>query len=79
MIKILVIGSGFDKSHGLKTRYVEFLEWFGYISSSYNLDSYGGLITVTEEQRREYYEVKLNQPKEFKKVIDFKIVFGLFF
>lgn len=78
MIKILVIGNGFDKAHGLKTGYDDFLEWIQYIGGAYDADIVGGLVKVTTEQLKESREFRQKYPAAFQEFLDYKENFWIY-
>lgn len=69
MIKILVIGNGFDKAHGLKTGYGDFLNWVTCISAG-EIYRKNRVLTITEDELQEYEDFRVNNPKEFKETVE---------
>lgn len=69
MTKILVIGNGFDKAHGLKTGYGDFLDWISYICTEKDVRVRNGKIKITTEQRHESGMFRKDNPNEFDECV----------
>ena len=72
LVKILVIGNGFDKAHGLKTGYGDFLKWTQYIIGNYDPKIRSGELSITREELQESMDICKDYPEVFQEIIENK-------
>lgn len=70
MVKILVIGNGFDLAHGLKTGYVDFLKWIQYIIGNDDPKIRSGELPITKEELLESTNIRNDYPEIFREIKD---------
>ena len=78
MVKILVIGNGFDKAHGLKTGYGDFLKWIQYIVGKDDPYIRSGEHPITKEELQESTNIRNNYPGIFREIKENKDNFWIF-
>lgn len=72
MIKILVVGNGFDKAHGLRTGYVDFLEWIEYICGNRDVRVSQGEVKLTVAQMRDSNSFQKKYPDEYDECVSYR-------